>query len=369
MVEREVLSEPFETLAFDIVGPMPKGKGGYRFLLTAICMASKWPEALPLRSITAKAVAQSMLEIFSRRGIPLQLLTDQGAQFVRSLVSKLCKDLHIEKIKTSPYHPECNGVVERMHGTLGAMLTKASAQGLDWVAQVQFALFALRSAPNRDTQFSPFQLVYGHQVRTPLDILHQGWAEVKFKELNASEWSEWLAERLECWHDVLRERGKHASEQRKANFDKKAVERTLTEGDQVLCRVPGMSQKLSESWHGPYTVKQKVSRVNYKVDVGCSRTKVLHINNMKTFYVREEEVMRLAVVAESLEDDQDIGTKTDGVCVDFDPAQSVQIKSEFPEVFSDLPGRTSVCRLEISTTGEQPISSPRTGSQRDLRTG
>ena len=82
---------------------------------------------------------------------------------------------------------------------------------------------------------------------------------------------------------------------------------------------------------------------------------MLHINNMKKFYVREDEVMRLAVVAESWEDDHDIGTKTDGVCVDFDPAQLVQIKSEFPEVFS---GRTSVCRLEISTTGEQPISSP-----------
>ena len=276
MVEREVLSEPFEALAYDIVGPMPTGKGGYRFLLTVICMASKWPEAQPLRSISAKAVAQGMMEIFSRTGIPLQLLTDQGAQFVGSLVSKLCKDLNIDKIKTTPYHPECNGVIKRMHGTLGAMLTKAAAQGLDWVAQISFALFALRSAPNRDTQFSPFQLVYGHQVRTPLDILHHGWAEVQFKELDASEWSEWLAEKLECWHDVLRERSRHASERRKITFDKKTVDRTLEVGDQVLCRVPGMSHKLEESWHGPYTVKQKVSRVNYKLDVGHGRTKVLH---------------------------------------------------------------------------------------------
>ena len=90
-----------------------------------------------------------------------------------------------------------------MHGTLGAMLTKASSVGLDWVGQVPFALFALRSAPNRDTHFSPFQLVYGHQVRTPLDILHQGWAEVSFKELDTSEWSDWLTDRLEPWHDVV----------------------------------------------------------------------------------------------------------------------------------------------------------------------
>ena len=252
LMEREVLSEPFESMAFDIVGPMPKGRGGCRFLLTAICMASKWPEAIPLRSVTAKAVAKGMVEIFAHTGIPLRLLTDQGSQFLGSLVSQLCRNLGIEQLKTTPYHPEGNGVVERMHGTLGAMLTKASSQGLDWVDQVPFALFALRSSPNRDTLFSPYQLVYGHQVRTPLDILHQGWAEVAFKELDVSEWADWLIEKLEVWHDVCKERGQKASGKRKEAFDKKAVERDLEVNDLVLCRVPGMVSKLQESWHGPY---------------------------------------------------------------------------------------------------------------------
>ena len=134
MMERVVMSEPFEVMAFNIVGPMPKGKGGNRFLLTAICMSSRWPEAIPLKTITAKAVALGMVEMFSRTGIPLQLVTDQGSQFVGSVVMQLCANLHIERIKTTPYHPEGNGVVERMHGTLGAMLTKAASEGLDWVA-------------------------------------------------------------------------------------------------------------------------------------------------------------------------------------------------------------------------------------------
>ena len=288
----------------------------------------------------------------------MQLLSDQGSQFVGSLVTKLCQNLGVDKIKTTPYHPECNGVVERMHGTLGAMLTKASSVGLDWVGQVPFALFALRSAPNRDTLFSPFQLVYGHQVRTPLDILHQGWAEVSFKELNASEWSEWLTDRLEVWHDVMRERGKDASGKRKSYFDKKTVDRRLEEGDLVLCRVPGMAPKLEESWHGPYPVVEKVSRVDYLVDLGRGRKKVLHVNNLKKYFVREEEVMRLAVVAEDWEGDSEIGTKTAGVCDEFNMKELEEMKIEFPEVFSDLPGKTGVCKLVINTTGEQPISSP-----------
>ena len=163
LIEREILSEPFEVLAMDLVGPFPKGKGGYTHLLTAVCMSSKWPEAIPLKTVTAKAVAAGMIEIFARTGIPLQILTDQGSQFVGSLVAHLCRDLYIDKVKTAPYHPECIGVVERMHGTLGTMLTKAAASGLDWVGQVPFALFALRSSPNRDTHFSPFlDTVFGH---------------------------------------------------------------------------------------------------------------------------------------------------------------------------------------------------------------
>ena len=214
--------------------------------------------------------------------------------------------LHIEKIKTTPYHPEGNGVVERMHGTLGAMLTKAASQGLEWVGQVPFALFALRAAPNRDSLFSPFELVFGRHVRTPLDILHQGWAQLDFEELDMDEWAEWLVERLESWHDVMRERGEEASKKRKEHFDKKTVDRVLEVGDLVLCRVPGMAHKLEEAWHGPYKVVERLNRVDFRVDLGKQRKKVLHINNLKKYQVREEEVMRLAVIAEDFDDDIDV---------------------------------------------------------------
>ena len=95
--------------------------------------------------------------------------------------------------------------------------------------------------------------------------------------------------------------------------------------------------------------------VNYRVDVGRGRKKVLYINNLKKFHVREEEVMRLAVVAEDWEEDKDVGTRIGGVCGDFNPEKLVQIGRKFPEVISDLPGMTRVC---MWTTGDQPISSP-----------
>ncbi len=70
MVERPIFSEPFEVVAVDIVGPLPPGKGEMSYLLTAICMATRWPDVIPLRSITAKAVAEGLISIFGRTGLP-----------------------------------------------------------------------------------------------------------------------------------------------------------------------------------------------------------------------------------------------------------------------------------------------------------
>ena len=356
LVERAVLSEPFEVMAVDLVGPFPLGKGGFRYLLTAICMASKWPEAIPLKRMTAMAVAEGLVEIFAKTGIPLQLVSDQGTQFVGKVVKQLCKCLHIDKINTTPYHPEGNGVVERLHGTLVPMLTKASSQGLDWVGQVPFALFALRSAPNRDTLYSPFELVYGRQVRTPLDIIHQGWVELDFEELNTSEWADWLVDRLECWHEVMRKRSEIASKKRKESFDKKAVLRQFEVGDRVLCRIPGMTHKLQESWHGPYPVVEVLNRVDYKIEFAKGNKKALHVNNLKLFHGREEDVMRLSVIAEDVSDDEDAGLKISGRCKDFEVAAVVRLKQEFPEVFSDLPGKTELCKLRIDTGDALPVA-------------
>ena len=235
MIPRRVLTEPFETIGVDIVGPFPKGKGGNRFLLTSICLASKWPDAIPLKTVTAKNVAESLLMMFSQTGVPLQILTDQGPQFMGKVMTQLCKALNIDKLNTAPYHPECNGTVERMHGTLKDMLNKAASMKLDWVGQVPFALFALRSAPNRETGFSPFELCCGRKVRTPLDILHQGWSEQEFEHLDTQEWAEWLVERLEVWHSVAKERGDQAVEKRKQYFDKGKRMRSLEPGGLVLC--------------------------------------------------------------------------------------------------------------------------------------
>ncbi len=83
----------------------------------------------------------------------------------------LCQRLGIKQLNTTPYHPQSNGCVERFHGTLIPMLRKLDHQGLEWDDQLKFALFAVRSTPNRSTGYSPFQVIYGKNLRSPLHLV------------------------------------------------------------------------------------------------------------------------------------------------------------------------------------------------------
>ncbi len=105
MMERPVIAELFESVAVDTVGPLPKGKGGARFLLTYICMASRWPEATPMRTGSASEVAEGLVGIFTRSGFPLKVLSDRGSVFMRKVFRRVAKILGIDTIQSSPYRP------------------------------------------------------------------------------------------------------------------------------------------------------------------------------------------------------------------------------------------------------------------------
>lgn len=151
IVERPMLSEPFECMAVDIVGPYEKAKGGYRYVLTTICMATRWPEAVPLRNIQARTVAEALWQVFSRTSVPELLSSDRGTQFCSNLLDELCELTQIGRIKTTPYHPQTNGCIERMHSTLNSVLSKCREEKKDWAVQISFVLFVLRQMPNADS--------------------------------------------------------------------------------------------------------------------------------------------------------------------------------------------------------------------------
>ena len=87
--------------------------------------ATRYPEAVALKSIDAVHIAEELVTVFSRVGVPREMLTDQGSNFMSQLLTELYRLLHVHLICTSPYHPQMDGLVEHFNQTLKAMLRKA----------------------------------------------------------------------------------------------------------------------------------------------------------------------------------------------------------------------------------------------------
>ena len=137
-----VISTPFSRMAFDLVGPLLSTKQGYKYLLTCICLGSKYPEALPLKQVDAQTVAEGMCKFFSRTGIPNEVLTDQGSVFTGKLHKALCNTLGITHLRTLAYHPQTDGCLECWHATLKSMLRKCPDRQQDWDKLLKYMLFA-----------------------------------------------------------------------------------------------------------------------------------------------------------------------------------------------------------------------------------
>ena len=102
----------------DIVGPLHRTPSGNRFILTLMDFGTWFPEAIPLRNTVAKSTCSALMEAFSNFGVPKEILSDNGTNFVAAVTQHLLKELHCVQLKISPYHPQSNGMLERANGVL-----------------------------------------------------------------------------------------------------------------------------------------------------------------------------------------------------------------------------------------------------------
>ena len=134
---------------------------------------SKWAEAYPLRDHKASTVAKVLVEQqFSRFGRPYQLFSDKDSEFGFDLFLEMCRWMDIDKIRTGPYRPACNGMLERYHRTLNSMLEKIVEENQrDWDTKVQFVMAAYRASVHEASGYTPNFLTLGRETRAPLDIV------------------------------------------------------------------------------------------------------------------------------------------------------------------------------------------------------
>ncbi|KAG8173350.1 hypothetical protein JTE90_016277, partial [Oedothorax gibbosus] len=172
-----VIPEIFSKINVDACGPLPQTPSGNRYLITALCMSSKYPDAIPVENLRSKTIVDVLLQIFSRMGFPKVLQTEQGTSFMSALTTEFLRGFGIKVVRSSVYHPQSNPV-ERMHRTLKRILRVLCLEsGPDWEKILPQALFALRTATHGSTGFSPAELVHGRNLRTSLMLLYEQLTE------------------------------------------------------------------------------------------------------------------------------------------------------------------------------------------------
>ena len=252
---------PFAQWGVDLVGPLPTGKGGCRFIVVAVDYFTKWAEVEALATITTGNV-QSFLwkSIVCRYGIPHAFVTDNGKQFDCEPFRKWCAKLRIRNYYSSPGHPQANGLVEATNKTLMNTLKKKleSRKGA-WVEFLPEVLWSYRTTTRTPTGETPFALTYGTEAVIPVEI---GSVSYRVEHYNPGLNEEGMRLHL----DLLQEKRDEAQitmaayQQKAAKyFNKRVKHRNFKVGDWVLRKVTVATRdptegKLGPTWEGPYQV-------------------------------------------------------------------------------------------------------------------
>ena len=254
---------------------------------------TKWVDLYAIDSLDAITVARRFLDFICKHGVPDGLLSDQGRNFESQLFAEVLELLDVHKMRTTPYHPQCDGQTEGFNRTLIAMLKVCVNENQDdWDELLNKLAFAYRTAVHSTTGFTPFELVYGREPKLPIDIFY---GENEQMELSHGEYVKELKNRMTLVYDLVKRDTTVRMDKSKILYDRNVKGGDYDVGDRVWLqnteRKKGQSPKLAKNWKGPYEVLLKIGQSNYKIKLVNGKKKVtVHKNRLKRcFMVNESE--------------------------------------------------------------------------------
>ena len=282
-----LVGQPMQLVAVDILGPLPESGNGNSYILVVGDYFTRWMEAYPIQNQEAVTVAQKLVdEIFCRFSVPEQLHSDQGRQFESAVIKEICNLLHIEKTRTTAYHPQSDGLVERFNRTLLSMLTTCGrSHPFEWEDHIRKVCFAYNMSVQATTGYSPFFLMFGRQARLPIDLMYGtecGNSVTKTVPEYVTKLSEAFVEAYAAVRDTM-----GAKLQRQKEFYNKKVHGDPHKpGDFVLLFNPavpkGGSRKFHSPWTGPFKIVERVSEATYHIqNTVDGKTSIVHFDRLK----------------------------------------------------------------------------------------
>ena len=301
--------EPFSRILIDCVGPLPRTKSGNEYLLTIMCTSTRFPEAIPLRNIKSKSIVKALIKFFTFVGLPKSVQSDQGSNFMSGIFQQVMHELGIKQYRSSAYHPESQGALERFHQTLKNMIRSYCFDTeKDWDEGIHLLLFAVRESVQESLGFSPFELVFGHSVRGPLKLLKEKFLSNDETPLNLLQYVSDFRNRLSRACEVARSNLKTSQGKMKARYDNHVIDRKFKPGDKVLALLPIPGRPLQARYFGPYTIDKKTSDLNYIINTPGRRKnkQMCHINMLKEYFDRDSSISKPITVVNAVPQESNV---------------------------------------------------------------
>ncbi|KAL1512451.1 hypothetical protein ABEB36_002041 [Hypothenemus hampei] len=257
----------FNCVHLDIIGPLPPCRTA-RYCVTLIDRYSHWPEVIPVSDIKTDTIVMAIFTHWiARFGSPETIITDRGSQFESFLFTSFYKMFGIKRVRTTAYHPQSNGKIERFHRTLKTAIVAHENQ--DWLLSLPMVLLGLRTALRENARYSAAEIVYGEGLRLPAEMFTP---QTDFPPLEV--FMQHLQDNLKQMQPTIIKWN---------SKEKPFVHPELAKATHVFLREDMVRKPLSPAYTGPYEV---VSRTNKTIDiringktitVSLDRTKPAHI--------------------------------------------------------------------------------------------
>ena len=244
----------WERVAMDLLDMSVTTTRGNRYVLVMVDCFSRWTEACPLPDKTAHSVADAFLnQVVCRFGMPSVIHSDQGREFENKIMQELCILCGSHKTRTTPYHPESDGMVERFNRTLLMMLAMFAGKNRDdWDDLLPAVMMVYRSSVHESTGFSPYRLMFGEECTLSMDIgLPKQQSDTP--DSMTSPYAIWVRDALEEAYEQVRQHSGQAVQRQKRLYGRRAVKRQFAVGDWAMrFYTPAKKCKLDSPRIGPY---------------------------------------------------------------------------------------------------------------------
>lgn len=282
--------------------------GGYKYIVDMRDDLSGWIEARMLASKSSADIAKFIYEdVICRFGCIPQITTDNGQEF-HGVVKELADRFGIKIVRSSPYHPEGNGMIERGHRTWIESIWKLCGRSKKhWSEWFHAAIWADRVTVRRNTRFSPYHLLYGRPHLFPFTLEEETWYTIPWHKIRTTE--ELLEARARQLRRLQTDRTTANSNNiaaRKAaaqEFAKRHANRLVTgnyrTGEYVLVALKGNGikkgygrVKSADRWAGPFRIKARYKSGSYIIEElnGVELRGTVPANHLRPFYTTQRQL-------------------------------------------------------------------------------